>query len=89
MPETKQRTLEELDYVFAVPTTVHMNFQLRRQLPWAFERYIMRRKGLKQPLLYRFEGVEDDQQQQVQEVQNSNDAVHREVAEAGKEGDRA
>lgn len=25
VPETKQRTLEELDYIFAVPTTKHVS----------------------------------------------------------------
>ena len=33
VPETKQRTLEELDYVFAVPTRVHMHYQLTTALP--------------------------------------------------------
>ena len=28
VPETKQRTLEELDYVFAVPTRKHMSYQV-------------------------------------------------------------
>jgi hypothetical protein len=27
VPETKQRTLEELDYVFAVPTRIHMKYR--------------------------------------------------------------
>lgn len=34
VPETKQRTLEELDYVFAVPTRVHMHYQLTTALPY-------------------------------------------------------
>jgi hypothetical protein len=33
VPETKQRTLEELDYIFAVPTRVHMHYQLTKALP--------------------------------------------------------
>jgi MFS family permease len=33
VPETKQRTLEELDYVFAVPTRKHMSYQLTKALP--------------------------------------------------------
>jgi hypothetical protein len=33
VPETKQRTLEELDYIFAVPTRIHMNYQLKKALP--------------------------------------------------------
>lgn len=36
MPETKQRTLEELDYVFAVPTRTHTKYQLFTVLPWWF-----------------------------------------------------
>lgn len=55
MPETKQRTLEELDYVFAVPTRTHMNYQLRKNLPWWFKTYVLRRKGLAKPQLYRFD----------------------------------
>lgn len=40
MPETKQRTLEELDYVFAVPTRTHMSFQATKMLPWFFTSYL-------------------------------------------------
>lgn len=32
VPETKQRTLEELDYVFAVPTAKHMKYQATKAL---------------------------------------------------------
>ena len=34
LPETKERTLEELDYVFAVSTRQHMKYQLTEVLPW-------------------------------------------------------
>ena len=39
LPETKQRTLEELDYVFAVPTSKHVSYQVNKTLsrpghPW-------------------------------------------------------
>lgn len=34
VPETKQRTLEELDYVFAVPTRKHMHYQMTKALPY-------------------------------------------------------
>ncbi|KAL1630351.1 hypothetical protein SLS56_005026 [Neofusicoccum ribis] len=56
MPETKMRSLEELDYVFAVPTTVHARYQLTEVLPWAFRRYVLFQKDLKEPTLYHFEG---------------------------------
>jgi len=54
MPETKQRTLEELDYVFAVPTRTHMKYQAGTVLPWWFKRYIFRRK-VECPDLYHFD----------------------------------
>lgn len=56
--ETKQRTLEELDYVFGVPTRTHAKYQLTKVLPWWFRRYILWRKGEVCPELYRFEDEE-------------------------------
>ncbi|KAH7346063.1 hypothetical protein BKA66DRAFT_543120 [Pyrenochaeta sp. MPI-SDFR-AT-0127] len=58
MPETKQRSLEELDYVFAVPTTVHAKFQLTKTLPWWVGKYVFMKKGAVEPQLYHFEGEE-------------------------------
>lgn len=44
-------SLEELNYIFGVPTWKHANYQLRHMLPWAmsmvkyyFERYVLRRR---------------------------------------------
>ncbi|KAF2871278.1 hypothetical protein BDV95DRAFT_595142 [Massariosphaeria phaeospora] len=54
LPETKQRTLEELDYVFAVPTKTHMKYQVGKNLPWWFKRYVLHRPHLEKPLLYKF-----------------------------------
>lgn len=51
LPETKQRTLEELDYIFAVPTRVFMRYQVTKTLPWWFRRYVRRDKtALLEPL---------------------------------------
>jgi hypothetical protein len=58
LPETKQRTLEELDYVFAVPTRTHMRYQTSEVLPYWLKTYILRRKGLKEPQLYKFDHIE-------------------------------
>ena len=55
LPETKQRTLEELDYVFGVTTRRHMNFQTSEQFPWWFRKWVLRRKGEPEPQLYHFE----------------------------------
>lgn len=55
VPETKQRTLEELDYIFAVPTRTHMRYQMFTVAPWWFKRYVLFRKGGKCPELYQFD----------------------------------
>ncbi|KAG5638132.1 hypothetical protein H0H81_001735 [Sphagnurus paluster] len=57
MPETKQRTLEEMDYVFAVPTSRHMSYQLNTFLPYWIKRYVLFRQVELEPL-YNFEEVE-------------------------------
>ncbi|PLN74792.1 galactose-proton symport [Aspergillus taichungensis] len=62
VPETKQRTLEELDYIFAVPTRVHMRYQMFTALPWWIRRYIFRRKEELEPL-YKFDQVREDTQE--------------------------
>jgi hypothetical protein len=55
--ETKQRTLEELDYVFAVPTSRHISYQAKTFLPYFIRRYIFFRKVELKPL-YNFDEVE-------------------------------
>lgn len=55
LPETKQRSLEELDYVFAVPTRTHAHYQLMQVLPWWFKRYVLFKKGAPCPELYKFD----------------------------------
>lgn len=60
VPETKQRTLEELDYIFAVPLSKFISYQTGTWLPWWFQRYILRKKVQLTPL-YQFErGVKRD-----------------------------
>lgn len=62
VPETKQRTLEELDYVFAVPTRTHMHYQLTKALPYFFRRHIGRNKSATLEPLYKFDSpVASDQ----------------------------
>lgn len=56
LPETKQRTLEELDYIFAVPTRRHMSYQVNTALPYWFNRYIFRRQVELEPL-YKFDHI--------------------------------
>ncbi|KAL1959868.1 hypothetical protein VTO42DRAFT_1013 [Malbranchea cinnamomea] len=43
LPETKERTLEELDHVFSIPTTTHARYQLRNFVR-QFRVWILRQK---------------------------------------------
>lgn len=57
MPETKGKTLEELDQVFSVPTHLHAGYGLR-QIPYFVRRYFLRQK-IKPEILYERETEED------------------------------
>jgi len=55
VPETKQRTLEELDYIFAVPTRKFMGYQTGKVAPWYFKRWILFQKNARLEPLYTFD----------------------------------
>ncbi|KAJ4271627.1 hypothetical protein NW762_000332 [Fusarium torreyae] len=55
LPETKQRTLEELDYIFAVPTRVFMRYQVTKVLPWWIKRWILFQRDASLEPLYQFD----------------------------------
>jgi len=75
VPETKQRTLEELDYIFAVPTRTHMKYQCFKVLPWWFKRYVLRRKSIGPcPELYSFEGHVDNDKEFVERIRRESRA---------------
>jgi hypothetical protein len=40
-----------------VPTRTHMKYQAGKNLPWWFKTYILRRKGLVKPQLYKLAGT--------------------------------
>ncbi|KAJ5114814.1 sugar transporter [Penicillium alfredii] len=54
VPETKELTLEELDYVFAVPIAKFMKYQVKVAFPYFCERWILWRKDAKLSPLYDF-----------------------------------
>ncbi|KAJ4000044.1 hypothetical protein F5050DRAFT_1804521 [Lentinula boryana] len=58
LPETKQRTLEELDYVFAVPTSKHIAYQGGVFLPYWIKKWVFRQKHAELKPLYNFDEVE-------------------------------
>ncbi|RPB25989.1 hypothetical protein L211DRAFT_836083 [Terfezia boudieri ATCC MYA-4762] len=65
VPETKGLSLEELDQVFSVPTSVHAAWGLR-QIPYFINRYVLRRDVVKEELYQR----EDDYVPQVEKVED-------------------
>lgn len=58
LPETKERSLEELDAVFSVPTHQQVAHGLK-QIPWFIQRYVFRRNVHLAPLID-FDKAEDD-----------------------------
>jgi len=52
IPETMKRTLEELDYIFRVPTSRHASYQLNTWLPWWIKRYIFWQRNAELKPLY-------------------------------------
>lgn len=82
VPETKQRTLEELDCIFAVPTTTHMRYQMFTVLPWWWNRYILRKKQAPCPELYTFEGHLDNDKELVETIRRQSEAT----GHAGRKG---
>ncbi|KAH0493592.1 hypothetical protein TgHK011_000253 [Trichoderma gracile] len=58
VPETKQKTLEELDYVFGVSDRRHARYQLTEVLPWWFKRYVFFQKTGPCPQLYHDQNAE-------------------------------
>jgi hypothetical protein len=59
VPETKQRTLEELDYIFAVPTRTHMRYQITKALPYFIQRWVFMRKDAVLEPLYQFDSARE------------------------------
>ena len=74
VPETKQRTLEELDYIFAVPTRTHMKYQVGTVLPWWIKRYVLRKNTGPCPQLYQFEGHVDNDVEFVEKIRRESRA---------------
>lgn len=60
VPETKQKSLEELDYVFSVPNRTHASYQTTKVLPWWTKRWILQKKGAPCPELYQHEDAHVD-----------------------------
>ncbi len=83
VPETKQRTLEELDYVFAVPTWQFGKYQLTVALPWWIKRWVFWQRGTELKPLYRFD---QEKRKEAKEVKNGSGKTASEEGEKKTEG---
>ncbi|GAB7323118.1 hypothetical protein MBLNU13_g05624t1 [Cladosporium sp. NU13] len=63
VPETKQRTLEELDYIFAVPGKKFIAYQTGKAAPWWFKRWVLWQRGAKLEPLYDMDHSLDSQRE--------------------------
>ncbi|UNI20180.1 hypothetical protein JDV02_006296 [Purpureocillium takamizusanense] len=63
VPETKQRTLEELDYIFGVPTRVFARYQVTKALPWWCKRWLLFRKNATLEPLYQLDVAEHHEEE--------------------------
>lgn len=45
LPETRLKTLDELDDVFSISSRIFMRYQLRTYLPWLWRRFVLRNAG--------------------------------------------
>ncbi|KAI4598653.1 hypothetical protein KJ359_002543 [Pestalotiopsis sp. 9143b] len=61
VPETKQRTLEELDYIFAVPIRKFASYQVTKALPWWFKRWVFFQRNAKLEPLYHHDNEEHEE----------------------------
>lgn len=73
VPETKQRTLEELDYIFAVPMRHFAKYQTGTWLPWFIQRYVFWNKKAHLQPLYSFD---DNVKQDLSDMRRPSQAVH-------------
>lgn len=55
----RQRTLEELDFIFGVPTRRHASYYAGTWFPWVFKRYVLFQGRAKLELLYQLDGFGD------------------------------
>ena len=74
VPETKGKTLEELDQVFSIPTHVHAAYGAR-QIPYFFKRYIFRRDIQPEKLYERDDVTYEDSTFQGETKTKSEDRV--------------
>jgi sugar porter (SP) family MFS transporter len=83
VPETKQRTLEELDYIFAVPTTMFIKYQVAKALPWWFKRWVLWQRNATLEPLYQLDCAEVSEPEVVESIPFEYDKARIELKYQG------
>ncbi|KAG9240884.1 hypothetical protein BJ878DRAFT_523556 [Calycina marina] len=78
VPETKQRTLEQLDYIFATPTKEHIKYHNTKSVPYFVRRYIRWDKSATLEPLFSFEGADSDTDKGRKDALHANDLARAE-----------
>ncbi|PQE27877.1 hexose transporter protein [Rutstroemia sp. NJR-2017a BBW] len=86
VPETKQRTLEELDYIFAIPTRTFMRYQLTKTLPYWLKRYVFFNKNATLEPLYHFDVTADFKTEDTKNTREREERVERADESSSQEG---
>jgi hypothetical protein len=87
IPETKQRTFEELDYIFVILTYTHMRYHMQKALPYFISRWILRREDDGLDSLYTFDTAAVTDESRIAQLYE-NDRRRTELAKGsnGSEG---
>ena len=89
-------SLEELNYIFGVPTKRHVQYQVRHVMPWVgqmvsywFRRFVLREEGQRPYIekMYYWVAVKQEEEDQ-EEDRESGEVVVEEAKEAGTEEHR-
>ncbi|KAK3384894.1 hypothetical protein B0H63DRAFT_172823 [Podospora didyma] len=83
VPETKQRTLEDLDYVFAVPTSKFARYQITETAPWFFKRWLLWQRGAELKPLYTFDQEHSPKERQHSATTDEGTTLNAEKPSAG------
>jgi hypothetical protein len=77
VPETKLRTLEELDRIFAIPTTTFARYQLTVTLPAFFKRWVLWRSDVVVQPLHQFDRMKRGAAMDQFDKMRHGAAIHR------------
>ncbi|CAJ2512917.1 Uu.00g010360.m01.CDS01 [Anthostomella pinea] len=77
VPDVSNRTLEELDYVLAIPTGKHMKYHMTKSLPFFFKRWVCFNKNAQLKPLNTFDHIQAEATRSASVVQYEEERKNR------------